>query len=147
MSDIDTSREAVERLASQCESWDANVGRKTRKLIPELLRALLTRAEAAEHQRDALRAQMAWQPIEDQPEWDHRPIRQIIRAEGFKEHSGSCWHRVWVDVAYIERDAPLGYRASDLERIRKDGDMDFIERITHWKPAIFGRLPNAPEAP
>ena len=86
---------------------------------------------------EALQARVM-RPIEELPDWDHRPIRQFIRVEGAKEHSGESWHRVWFDVAYIERDAPFGYRQSDMERARKDGGMDYIERVTHWAPAVFG---------
>lgn len=85
----------------------------------------------------ALRSRVM-RPIEELPDWDHRPIRQFIRVEGAEEHSGSSWHRVWFDVAYIDRHAPFGYRVSDLARARKDGGMDYIEKITHWAPAVFG---------
>lgn len=144
MSDIDTSREAVERLALQCESWEANVGRKTRKLIPELLRALLTRAEAAERSLSgwieaavkekkrvdtakrslaALRAQMAWQPIETAP-----------RDGPFEAYEAGVTYKCgWV-------------MDDDGEGTIFSGWWDYtsksFENPTHWRP-----LPNAPEAP
>lgn len=82
------------------------------------------------------------------PQWrtdvlpfDQRPGRQFILVEGFKAHSGVLWNRVWADVAYIRRedrpDSFLGYRREDMDRIRRDGDMDGVEKILGWLPASF----------
>lgn len=78
-----------------------------------------------------------WKSSDELPDWDHRPIRHFIRAQGYKEHSGMQWGRVWFDVAYIDKKGHLGYRESDIARVMKDGDMDFVEEITHWRPAMF----------
>lgn len=79
----------------------------------------------------------------DELPFDQRPGRQFILVEGFKEHSGRLWNRVWADVAFIRRgdqpDSLLGYRLEDMERIRRDGDMDVIEKVLGWLPASFPR--------
>jgi hypothetical protein len=73
--------------------------------------------------------------------FESRPYRQFILVEGFKEHSGVVWNRVWADVAFIRRDdqpdSILEYRAEDIERIRRDGDMDGVEKVLGWMPANF----------
>lgn len=88
-----------------------------------------------------------WQPISTLPEFDKQPGRQFILVEGFKQHSGALWARKWADVAFIRRsdqpDSILGYRREDMDRIRRDGDMDCIERVTHWAPAKFPIFPVA----
>lgn len=69
MSDVDTSREAVERLAQEsdrsAEMWRLELAKgynvasiiDSEELLAATLRALLARAEAAEAERDALRAE------------------------------------------------------------------------------------------
>lgn len=83
-----------------------------------------------------------WKPTSELPPWDQRPGRHFIRVEGWKQHSGSCWHRLHFDVAWIRRDdlpdSVLGYRREDMDRIMRDGDMDGIDAVTHWAPADFG---------
>jgi hypothetical protein len=73
--------------------------------------------------------------------FDRRPSRQFILVEGFKEHSGGLWRRLWADVAFIRRDdqpdSLLEYRREDIERIMRDGDMDCAEAIVGWLPAVF----------
>jgi hypothetical protein len=82
-----------------------------------------------------------WLHPDDMPPFDQRPSRQFILVEGFREHSGHLWHRVWADVAFIRRDdqpdSSLGYRVEDIGRIMRDGDMDCAERIIGWLPAAF----------
>lgn len=81
-----------------------------------------------------------WQPIETQPEFNHRPIWQFVRLEGWKEHSGTRWHRVCFGTASILREdnatSLFGYRDIDIFRLMHDGDMDDA-RVTHWKPAEY----------
>jgi hypothetical protein len=83
----------------------------------------------------------AWNHPDDMPPFEHCPHRLFILVEGFKEHSGSLWNRLWADTAFIRpEDAPdgmLGYRRADIERIERDGDMDCAERIVGWLPAVF----------
>lgn len=84
---------------------------------------------------------MNWLTSAELPPFDERPGRHFVRVEGWKEHSGTLWPRVWFDVAFIRRedqpDGVRGYRRSDMDRIMRDGDMDVIEAVTHWAPASF----------
>ena len=82
-----------------------------------------------------------WQPIEWAPIFEDRPIRQLIVVEGQKHHSGASWFRRYVADAYISRNDPFGYRREDLDRAQRDGDMDYIEKITFWMPFILPEQP------
>lgn len=66
---------------------------------------------------------MTWRALGDLP-FDEQPIRQLVYAEGCRTHHGDTWKRAYVDVAYIERDGPQGYREADIRRIEADGDFD-----------------------
>ena len=80
---------------------------------------------------------MEWQPGDSLPPTMERPGRCFIRVEGFKEHSGVTWHRVWCDLVHTNSETGWGFRQSDMNRIFRDGDMDVITKITHWMPAKF----------
>ncbi len=88
---------------------------------------------------------MGWQKIEDQPEYERRPHRQFIIVEGWKAHSGVTWARAAWGIASIRReDDPecmMGYYRVDVERIRRDGDMDGVNCIRFWMPAILVPFP------
>lgn len=81
----------------------------------------------------------AWRT--DELPFEKRPSRQFILVEGWKEHSGQLWNRLYADVAFIRRDdqpdSLLGYRREDIERILRDGDMDGIQKVLGWLPASF----------
>jgi len=87
--------------------------------------------------------EMRWLPMSEQPEFMHRPHRQFIRVEGWSNHTGDwiVWHRTYCGVAFIRPDGHPeelhGYRREDIERIMKEGDMDGVDEVTHWMPAIF----------
>jgi hypothetical protein len=80
---------------------------------------------------------MEWQSVETLPDVMNRPGRCFIRVEGYKAHSGQNWARVWCDLVHTSSETLWDFRKSDIERIRRDGDFDVIERITHWMPAAF----------
>jgi hypothetical protein len=82
-----------------------------------------------------------WRKISDRPKWDHQPIHQFIRLEGECSHSGERWARVKIGTATVERDGPFGYRATDIDRLCRDGDMEReTAQVTHWMPAIYPAL-------
>lgn len=80
---------------------------------------------------------MEWQAGNTLPDVMERPGRCFIRIEGAKQHSGALWHRSWTDLVHTTSETHWGFRRADMERMIKDGDMDYIERITHWMPAAF----------
>lgn len=80
---------------------------------------------------------MEWQPSDTLPDLMERPGRCFIRVEGWAEHSGVMWHRVWCDLVHTSSETHWGFRRSDMDRIKRDGDMVGIDRITHWMPAAF----------
>lgn len=75
---------------------------------------------------------MEWKVFDPEWDWDHRPGRMLILVEGWKSHSGAMWNRVWCDIAQIDPAGPHGFRREDIERIRRDGDMDGTERVLAW---------------
>ncbi|MHC2867928.1 hypothetical protein ACVIYH_009061 [Bradyrhizobium diazoefficiens] len=88
---------------------------------------------------------MNWKPISERLPWDEQPGRQFIRIEGYAEHSGAKWHRVYVGDAMARKlddpEAILGFRAADIIRLCKDGDIDLHSaEVTHWMPAIWPAL-------
>lgn len=90
---------------------------------------------------------MPWTPISERPEFDKRPMRQFVRIEGSRYHSGCEWHRVWCGDAFIRHDDDpdgiQGYRKADILRLCADGDMDpETVEVTHWMPAIYPPLPS-----
>ena len=84
---------------------------------------------------------MEWMLGETLPEVMSRPGRCFIRIEGAKEHSGARWHRTWTDLVNTSSETHWGFRHADMARIMRDGDMDYIERITHWMPAALPPIP------
>lgn len=80
---------------------------------------------------------MQWMPGDTLPDTMSRPGRCFIRVEGWKEHSGVTWARVWCDLVHTNNETHWGFRAADIDRMCRDGDMDGIERITHWAPGTF----------
>lgn len=94
---------------------------------------------------------MTWIPIKDRPAIDHQPIRQFIRIEGSREHSGLNWGRVWCGEAFIRRPGRDGellqYRSADIVRLCQDGDMDLhTAEVTHWMPAAFPNVMDVPQS-
>lgn len=90
---------------------------------------------------------MEWKPICDRPPIDSQPCRQFIRLEGSSEHSGFTWARVHCGEAYTRKLGSDGellqYRAADIQRLCKDGDMDVESAVvTHWMPAVFPPVPS-----
>ena len=85
---------------------------------------------------------MEWQSTATLPvdfgEW---PSRQFILVQGWKAHSGIIWKRSHWDVSFVRSTDPHHYRAEDMERIRRDGDMDGIDAVTHWAPARVANFP------
>lgn len=86
-----------------------------------------------------------WKPISERLPWDKQPGRQFIRLEGYAEHSGAKWHRIYVGDAMARRpddpEAILGFRAEDIIRLCKDGDIDLHSaEVTHWMPAVYPAL-------
>jgi hypothetical protein len=86
------------------------------------------------------RHEMEWQPVETLPDTMNRPGRCFIRVEGYQEHSGVCWARVWCDLVHTNSETGWGFRRADMDRIMRDGDMIVLERITHWMPAAFPQV-------
>jgi hypothetical protein len=89
---------------------------------------------------------MMWQPISERPEIDAQPGRQFIIVEGWLDHSGVSWARMFMGEAWIRKpggdDEMLQYRKSDILRICKDGDIDpSTARVTYWMP---GKYPDYP---
>lgn len=89
---------------------------------------------------------MRWMPANTLPDVMNRPGRCFIRVEGAKDHSGAKWHRVWTDLVHTTSETDWGFRRKDMIRIMQDGDMDYIERITHWMPAAFPPIAEMAEA-
>lgn len=90
----------------------------------------------AERDRLAKALEPKWRT--DLPPWDERPSRQFIRVEGCNTHSGATWRREWWDIARISPEGHQGYRTSDMERIARDGDMDFdTMQVVGWMPAAL----------
>jgi hypothetical protein len=89
---------------------------------------------------------MEWQAADTLPDVMSRPGRCFIRVEGWKRHSDAVWHRVWCDLVNTSSETLWGFRWADMDRIQRDGDMDYIESITHWAPAAFPD-PNTKTAP
>jgi hypothetical protein len=84
-----------------------------------------------------------WKPISDRPEWHQQPIFQFICIEGEMIHSGERWARLKVGTATVERDGPFEYRAQDIDRLCRDGDMErATTEVTYWMPAVFPQLPH-----
>lgn len=79
----------------------------------------------------------AWRT--DQLPFDQRPIYQFVLIEGYQEHSGKTWHRLFAGTAMIDGtpDNRWGYRRSDIDRIQRDGDMIVVERVLGWVPASY----------
>src|SRR6185437_10317872 len=69
-----------------------------------------------------------WFPAETLSDVMERPARCFIRAEGYTEHSGSRWARVWCDLVHTNADTGWGFRRADMDRMMRDGDMSVIER-------------------
>lgn len=88
-----------------------------------------------------------WEPLANRPEWDRQPIRQFILLEGQRMHSDLIWRRVICGTASVDRDGPFGYRAEDIERLCRDGDMEpLTAAVTHWMPATYPPLTTADAA-
>lgn len=81
----------------------------------------------------------AWRT--DKPPFMSRPIYQFVLLEGYEEHSGRTWHRLFAGTATISAEPGnrWGYRREDIDRIQRDGGMDVVERIKGWVPASFPR--------
>lgn len=73
-----------------------------------------------------------WFPVDKISDNELRPSRQFIRVEGWKEHSGASFSRSYCGDAYVSLNHHLGYREEDLKKIMKDGDLDGIDKVTHW---------------
>lgn len=84
-----------------------------------------------------------WLPMSALPDWDSRPPCHLIVLEGVKEHSGMSWRRPYAGEARISKNEPWGYRHEDIARLKRDGDMDYVERVLCWMPL---RMPDIPES-
>lgn len=83
-----------------------------------------------------------WRPFEELPPDGERPGRIFVRVEGWRSHSGVTWHRVYCHIARTQNGAGLdAIMGDDRARIMVDGDMDGIDRITHWAAAQFPPIP------
>lgn len=95
---------------------------------------------------------LRWIPMTYPVDGEHRAPRQFIRVEGWSNHTGGniTWHRLWCGIAWTrpigERDELHGYRRQDIEQIMKEGDMDGIDRITHWMPVVWPIATTEPKA-
>jgi hypothetical protein len=78
-----------------------------------------------------------WRPFEELPEPGNRPGRMFVRVEGWKTHSGATWYRMHCDLVCSRIGNRWCIRQEDIDRIMRDGDMDGIDRITHWMVAQF----------
>lgn len=107
------------------------------KLIVEALNSLPTLLAALDG-REA-----GWLPMSALPDWDSRPPRHLIVLEGVKEHSGMSWRRPYAGEARISKNEPWGYRHEDIARLKRDGDMDYVERVLCWMPL---RMPDIPDS-
>lgn len=81
-----------------------------------------------------------WRQFSECPEVMKRPGRCFVRVEGWKEHSGSLWHRSHCGLAGTSSETVWGFRQKDIDRLMEDGDMDGIDEFTHWMPAVFPRV-------
>jgi hypothetical protein len=82
-----------------------------------------------------------WLPMSERPDFMHQPGRQFIFAVGWKQHSGGVWDRRGWGLAWIRPADPFGYRREDIERLMVEQDMDGIEDVTHWMPAVLPPVP------
>jgi hypothetical protein len=79
-----------------------------------------------------------WKPIAERPCFDEQPIRQFIRVEGKRFHSGINWFRIYYSDAYISKETYWGYCVDDMKRISERGDMEYESmQVTHWMPCIW----------
>ncbi len=74
-----------------------------------------------------------WKSIEELPKPGLRPGRQFVMIEGWCEHDGTTWKREYIGDALTDKDGPQGYRASDIDRLLRDGDMDG-GAVRYWAP-------------
>jgi hypothetical protein len=82
--------------------------------------------------------EMRWLPFDSLPPDGERPGRIFVRVEGWRTHHGSTWYRAYCHIARTQNGAGLdAIMDKDRSRIMRDGDMDGIDRITHWCAARF----------
>jgi hypothetical protein len=82
--------------------------------------------------------EMRWLPFDALPPDGERPGRIFVRVEGWRRHSDITWYREHCGMARTQNGAGLdAIMDEDRSRIMRDGDMDGIDRITHWMPARF----------
>lgn len=79
-------------------------------------------------------------------------MRQFIRLEGERSHSGESWLRIWCGEAFIRKPGEegelYGYRAEDILRLCHDGDMEPTSiKVTHWMPATFPKVSSLASEP
>lgn len=77
-----------------------------------------------------------WRPIADLPPFNERPQRHFVIIEGWKSHHGRRWARAYWGIAYTHPDGQFGYRRKDITRLRIEGDMDVVDGVTYWMPAV-----------
>lgn len=84
-----------------------------------------------------------WRPFSERPDAMNMPGRQVIFVEGWKEHSGTIWHRCGWGVVGADATGPHGYSRRSIGALMESLDMDGIDRVTHWMPAVLPPPPGA----
>ncbi len=84
-----------------------------------------------------------WRPFSERPDAMNMPGRQVIFVEGWKEHSGTIWLRCGWGVVGADATGPHGYSRRSIGALMESLDMDGIDRVTHWMPAVLPPPPGA----